>query len=72
MIDPNTSSTVLTAMETYAQLVEPEYDIPPGGPPPMESPEWQNGVIPLDTLPAAWWNWMWKMVTEQEKRMVRY
>lgn len=22
-----------------------------------------NGVIPLDTLPAAWWNWLWNALT---------
>jgi len=72
MIDPNTSSTVLTAMETYAQNAPDEYKIPPGGTPAMEMPEYQDGVIPLDTLPAAWWNWLLYTITEQEKRMVRY
>lgn len=72
MIDPNTSSTQLTAMETYAQNAPDEYMIPPGGQPAMEMPEYQNGVVPLDTLPAAWWNWLLYTITEQEKRMVRF
>lgn len=25
-----------------------------------------NGVIPLDTCPASWWNGLWNFVTEQE------
>lgn len=25
--------------------------------------EINNGVIPLDTLPAAWWNWLWNAIT---------
>lgn len=24
-----------------------------------------NGTIPLDTLPADWWNWLWKQITER-------
>lgn len=72
MVDPNTPSTELTAMRTYAQNAPQEYMIPPGGTPAMEQPEYQNGVIPLDTLPAAWWNWLLYTITEQEKRMVRF
>lgn len=72
MVDPNTPSTELTAMRTYAQNAPQEYMIPPGGVPAMEQPEYQNGVIPLDTLPAAWWNWLLYTITEQEKRMVRF
>ena len=30
------------------------------------SPEQQaQGTIPLDTLPADWWNWLWKSITER-------
>lgn len=72
MIDPNTPSTELTAMRTYAQNAPQEYMIPPGGTPAMEQPEYRDGVIPLDTLPAAWWNWLLYTITEQEKRMVRF
>lgn len=72
MVDPNTPSTELTAMRTYAQNAPQEYMIPPGGTPAMEQPEYQNGVIPLDTLPAAWWNWLLYTITEQEKRMCRF
>ena len=72
MVDPSTPSTELTAMRTYAQNAPQEYMIPPGGTPAMEQPEYQNGVIPLDTLPAAWWNWLLYTITEQEKRMVRF
>ena len=28
--------------------------------------EMNNGVIPLDTLPAAWWNWMWNAITQAQ------
>lgn len=72
MIDPNTPATELTAMKTYAQNAPQEYMIPPGGTPAMEQPEYRDGVIPLDTLPAAWWNWLLYTITEQEKRMVRF
>lgn len=24
----------------------------------------RNGVVPLDTLPAQWWNWLWNNVTK--------
>lgn len=72
MIDPNTPSTELTAMKTYAQNAPQEYKIPPGGIPAMEQPEYRDGVIPLDTLPAAWWNWLLYTITDQEKRMVRF
>ena len=30
------------------------------------SPEQQAaGTVPLDTLPADWWNWLWKQITER-------
>ena len=30
------------------------------------SPEQQAaGTIPLDTLPADWWNWLWRQITER-------
>ena len=25
-----------------------------------------NGVIPLDTLPANWWNWLWNTITKAQ------
>ena len=25
-----------------------------------------NGVIPLDTLPANWWNWLWNTITRAQ------
>ena len=38
----------------------------------MESPSATNidrGVKPLDTLPAAWWNWLWNRVTSQNNNI---
>ena len=30
------------------------------------SPEQQAaGTVPLDTLPADWWNWLWRQITER-------
>ena len=23
----------------------------------------RDGVVPLDTLPAQWWNWLWNNIT---------
>lgn len=28
--------------------------------------EISNGVIPLDTLPASWWNWLWNTITRAQ------
>lgn len=30
----------------------------------------RNGVIPLDSLPAPWWNWLWNQLTINEGRTV--
>ena len=32
------------------------------GPSPTQQAQ---GTIPLDTLPADWWNWLWKQITER-------
>ena len=32
------------------------------GPSPAQQAQ---GTIPLDTLPADWWNWLWKSITER-------
>ena len=32
--------------------------------------EMNNGVIPLDTLPATWWNWMWNAITQAQNDSV--
>ena len=32
------------------------------GPSPTQQAQ---GTIPLDTLPADWWNWMWRQITER-------
>lgn len=32
--------------------------------------QYQKGVIPYDTLPAAWWNWFWHEITLNEGRTV--
>lgn len=28
--------------------------------------EFSNGVIPQDTLPAEWWNWLWSQTTGEQ------
>ncbi len=32
--------------------------------------QYQKGVVPYDTLPAAWWNWFWHEITLNEGRTV--
>lgn len=32
--------------------------------------DFANGVEPLDTLPAGWWNWLWNKITLNEGRTV--
>lgn len=32
--------------------------------------EYQNGVVPQDTLPADWYNWMWNKITGEEAHTV--
>lgn len=35
---------------------------------PSES-DMMKGVKPLDTLPAAWWNWLWNQATKQDNNI---
>lgn len=44
-----------------------------GDPEYMQEPtglDFANGVKPLDTLPAGWWNWLWNKITLNEGRTV--
>lgn len=44
-----------------------------GNPEYMQEPtdlDFANGVKPLDTLPAGWWNWLWNKITLNEGRTV--
>lgn len=56
----------VTVVPTYAPIAS--YKEMPGQSP--ESDEYKDGVIPLDTLPAAWWNWLWNQITLQEGNTV--
>lgn len=31
---------------------------------------WGDGVIPQDTLPAEWWNWLWNQITGEQLHTV--
>lgn len=46
------------ALDTYATTTEYKSEIP--------LDDIRNGVVPLDSLPAAWWNWLWNQVTLEE------
>lgn len=37
---------------------------------PIPSLEYNTGVVPQDTLPAEWWNWLWNSVTVQQLHTV--
>lgn len=54
---------------TYASEAPAEMLIPPGGTP-VPQEEYQDGVRPLDTLPAAWWNWLWQKFSLEEQNIV--
>lgn len=32
---------------------------------------WEDGVIPQDTLPAEWWNWIWEQITGEQLHTVQ-
>ena len=52
------------AMPTYASLSSYLTPIP--------SANIERGVIPLDSLPADWWNWLWNNITLNEGRIVQF
>lgn len=58
MISENPVKTV----PTYA--TESLYMTPPN------QEQIRNGVIPLDSLPAPWWNWLWNQLTINEGQTV--
>lgn len=35
-----------------------------------DTDSYNKGVIPFDTLPAQWWNWLWNQITLNEGRTV--
>lgn len=39
---------------------------------PIPSANIERGVIPLDSLPADWWNWLWNNITLNEARIVQF
>ena len=39
---------------------------------PIPSANIERGVIPLDSLPADWWNWLWNNITLNEGRIVQF
>lgn len=39
---------------------------------PIPSANIERGVIPLDSLPADWWNWLWNSITLNEGRIVQF
>ena len=39
---------------------------------PIPSASIERGVIPLDSLPADWWNWLWNNITLNEARIVQF
>lgn len=51
----------VSALPVYA--TDSDYCTPPS------SSERRKGVIPLDTLPAQWWNQMWNAITQQENNI---
>lgn len=50
-------STTQTSMQVYAASQE-QYKTPPN------AVQMDVGVVPLDTLPASWWNWLWEQITK--------
>lgn len=52
------------AMQTYAASAIYRESIPPA--------KIDAGVIPLDSLPADWWNWLWYNITLNEGRTVSF
>lgn len=52
------------AMQTYAANATYREPIP--------SAKIDTGVIPLDSLPADWWNWLWYNITLNEGRTVSF
>ena len=52
------------AMQTYAASAIYRESIP--------SAKIDAGVIPLDSLPADWWNWLWYNITLNEGRTVSF
>lgn len=56
----------VTEIATYAGDAPAEMLIPPGGYP-VPKEEYTEGVRPLDTLPAAWWNWLWNKFSKEEQ-----
>lgn len=51
--------------QTSAYALNSLYDNPI---PPLD---WQQGASPQDTLPADWWNWLWKNITKEELATVK-
>lgn len=49
--------TTQTSMQVYAASQE-QYKTPPN------ASQMDVGVVPLDTLPASWWNWLWEQITK--------
>ena len=39
---------------------------------PIPSANIERGVMPLDSLPADWWNWLWNNITLNEARIVQF
>ena len=50
-------------MQTYTQENPPEYGRNASYKEKPNTDNMRNGVVPLDTLPAQWWNWLWNNVT---------
>ena len=57
------TSCIATAMQVYGSNAT-TYREPP------TPTQMENGVIPLDSLPADWWNWLWYSLTTAEATIV--